>query len=213
MQTNSSQPNRRNRPGQGGPGGSRGPGGPGGQGGRGGHGGQRGRGRREEGSEFDQKVIDIARVTRVMAGGKRMRFRACVIVGDTPTHKIGMGIAKGADVSIAVNKAASKAQKKMIEVPVIKGTLPHQIRQKFGAAIVLLKPAPTGTGIIAGGAVRSVLETAGVEDVVGKILGSKNKINNVHATISALGNLQTPTKKVNKDKIKKKTTKAENSKL
>lgn len=135
--------------------------------------------------EFDQKTIELSRVARVMAGGKRMRFRACVAIGD---HKgqVGIGVAKAADVPLAISKAAAVARKRLIKVPIYEDTLPHAVYMKFGAAKVLLKPAPRGTGIIAGGAVRTVLELAGVPNVVSKMLGSKNKINNVKATISAL---------------------------
>jgi len=140
----------------------------------------------KEKDEFDQKLIDIARVTRVMAGGKRMTFRACVVIGDKK-GRVAMGLRKGVDVSIAINKAVNAAKKKIVKVNIINDTIPGKVREKFGAAIVLLKPAPKGTGVIAGGAVRSVLELAGVKNVVSKMLGSHNKINNVQATINALG--------------------------
>lgn len=104
----------------------------------------------KEDKEFEQAIIDIARVTRVMAGGKRMRFRACVVIGDKK-GRIGMGVAKGADVTIAVNKAGVLAKKKIISVPIINETIPHQVKVKFKAAQVLIKPAPKGTGVIAGG--------------------------------------------------------------
>lgn len=139
----------------------------------------------KEKDEFDQKLIDIARVTRVMAGGKRMSFRACVVIGDKK-GRVAMGLRKGADVSVAINKAVNAAKKKIIKVNIINDTIPGEIREKFGAAVVMLKSAPKGTGVIAGGAVRSVLELAGVKNVVSKMLGSHNKINNVHATINAL---------------------------
>lgn len=142
-----------------------------------------------EDKEFEQAIIDIARVTRVMAGGKRMRFRACIVLGDR-NGKVGMAVAKGADVTLAVNKAVNKAKKSMVSVPVVNETIPHQVFVKSGAAKVLIKPAPKGTGIIAGGAVRTVLDLAGVSNVVAKILGSKNKINNVRATIKALNSLK-----------------------
>lgn len=139
--------------------------------------------------DFEQIIIDIARVTRVMAGGKRMRFRACVVIGNK-NGKVGSATAKGADVTLAVNKAATKARKLLISIPIINETIPHRVDCKFGAAKVLLKPAPKGTGIIAGGAVRSVLELAGISNVVAKSLGSTNKINNVGATILALKQLK-----------------------
>ncbi len=135
--------------------------------------------------EFDQKLIDIARVTRVMAGGKRMSFRACVVIGDRE-GKVGMGLRKGADVAIAINKAVTAAKKQLIDVHTINDTIPERVVVKFKAAQVLLKPASKGTGVIAGGAVRSVLELAGVKNVVSKMLGSKSKINNVHATLKGL---------------------------
>jgi len=135
--------------------------------------------------EFDQKLVDIARVTRAMAGGKRMSFRACVVIGDRK-GKVGMGLRKGADVAIAINKAITAAKKQMIDVHTINDTIPERVVVKFKAAQVLLKPASKGTGVIAGGAVRSVLELAGVKNVVSKMLGSKNKINNVLATLKGL---------------------------
>jgi len=139
--------------------------------------------------EFEQKIIDLARVTRVMAGGKRMRFRACVVVGDKK-GKVGYGIAKGADVTIAVNKAATKAKRDLFQIKLYNDTIPHEVEVKFKAAKVLLKPAPQGTGIIAGGAVRNVLELTGIPNIVAKILGTNNKINNVKATLKALSSLQ-----------------------
>ncbi|MFH1866473.1 MAG: 30S ribosomal protein S5 [Patescibacteria group bacterium] len=150
---------------------------------------QRDRGQPRREDDFEQKVIDISRVTRVMAGGKRMRFRALVVVGD---HKglVGAGLAKGADVSLAIGKATTKARKELIKVPITKETIPHKIKAKYGSAEVLLKPAPVGTGVIAGGAVRVVLGVAGVPNVVAKILGSANKINNVRAVFKALENFK-----------------------
>jgi small subunit ribosomal protein S5 len=144
-------------------------------------------------SEFEQRIIDLARVTRVMAGGKRMRFRACVALGDKK-GKVGWGVAKGADVTIAVNKAATKAKKNMIKINLIDETIAHAITVKFKAAKVLLKPAVKGTGVIAGGAVRNVLELAGIPNIYAKILGSNNKINNVNCVFDALKSLKTGVK-------------------
>jgi len=154
----------------------------------GGRGHERGRGRFTEQKEFDQRILELARVTRVTKGGKRMRFRACVIIGD---HKgrVGYGIAKGADVAASVNKAVTQAKKRMITVALQNGTIPHAVHEKFSAASILIKPAPQGTGIKAGGAVRIVLEMAGVPNAVAKILGSNNKINNAKATMQALQQL------------------------
>jgi small subunit ribosomal protein S5 len=157
---------------------------------------------RGEEREYDQVIIDIARVTRVMAGGKRMRFRACLVIGDKK-GKVGSAVAKGADVTLAVNKALAKAKKNIVNVPIINETIPHRVKVKFGAAKILLKPAPKGTGVIAGGAVRTVLDLAGVSNVVAKILGSKNKINNVKATITALEKLKRVEPKLTKDNAAK----------
>ncbi len=134
--------------------------------------------------EFDQKIIDLARVTRVMAGGKRLRFRACVCIGDKK-GRVGIGLAKGADVSLAVNKAVNRAKKTLVRVPIINETIPHEIRIKEKAAKLMLKPAPKGTGIKAGGAVRVVLEMAGVPNIVAKIMGTNNKVSNVKALLTA----------------------------
>ncbi|PIY96371.1 MAG: 30S ribosomal protein S5 [Candidatus Kerfeldbacteria bacterium CG_4_10_14_0_8_um_filter_42_10] len=140
--------------------------------------------------EFEQKIIEISRVTRVQAGGKRMRFRACVVIGDKK-GRIGLGIKKGADVSIAVNKAVTAAKRNLIKIKMINDTISHTIIEKFCGAEVFLKPAPAGRGVIAGGPVRAVLELAGIKNVVSKMQGSKNKINNVRATINALTNIRT----------------------
>ncbi len=156
-----------------------------------GRGGQRGRSHRggQEDDGFSQRVIDLARVTRVTAGGKRMRFRACVVVGDRK-GTVGSGIAKGSDVQQSIAKATHQAKRNLLKVQMHRGTIPHRVLAKEGAASVLLKPAPVGTGIIAGGVVRAVLELSGIENVVSKILGSKNKINNVRATFKALSELR-----------------------
>lgn len=142
-----------------------------------------------EKDEFQQKMVDLARVTRVMAGGKRMKFRACMVVGDGK-GQVGMAVAKGADVAGAISKAVGKAKKHLISVPIIDGTLPHEVIVKFKAARLLIKPAKKGNGIKAGGVVRIVLDLAGVQDAVGKILGSNNKVNNVTATIQALSSFK-----------------------
>ncbi|OGY44398.1 MAG: 30S ribosomal protein S5 [Candidatus Buchananbacteria bacterium RIFCSPHIGHO2_02_FULL_40_13] len=157
---------------------------------------------RKEQPEFEQQIVDLARVTRVMAGGKRMRFRACVVIGDKK-GQVGVGLAKGRDVALAVEKAVAKAEKNLTKVNLVNGTIPHEIYVKVGAAKVLLKPAPAGTGIIAGGASRLVLELAGVKNVVSKIMGTNNKISNVDATIKALSSL----KKIKEEKIDNKEDK------
>lgn len=146
----------------------------------------------EDGIAWEQRIIELARVTRVMAGGKRMRFRACVAVGDRQGH-IGIGVAKGIDVTLAIQKASNKAKKQIITIPMVDQTIPHQVSTKYKAAKVLIRPAPAGKGIVAGGAMRHVFELGGVPNVVGKILGSKNKINNLRATIAALQNFRSTT--------------------
>ncbi|MDD4996243.1 MAG: 30S ribosomal protein S5 [Patescibacteria group bacterium] len=135
--------------------------------------------------EFAQQLVDLARVTRVVKGGKRLSFRACIVIGN---HKgeVGTGIAKGMDVSIAVEKAVRKANKNLIKIPIINDTIPHWVKAKYGAAKVLLRPASKGHGIVAGGAARTVLLLTGIKNITAKILGSKNKINNVQATLKAL---------------------------
>ena len=157
------------------------------------------RGRRsprfEEQKEFDQRILELARVTRVTKGGKRMRFRACVIIGDRK-GRVGYGLAKGLDVAQSVNKAATQAKKRLITIPLVNDTIPYAVTRKFSAAVVLVKPAPKGTGVKAGGALRVVLELAGVANAVGKILGSNNKINNTKAAFLALSSLRKPAAKV-----------------
>ncbi|MBI4779255.1 30S ribosomal protein S5 [Candidatus Falkowbacteria bacterium] len=151
--------------------------------------------------EFEQKMIDIARVTRVMAGGKRMRFRACVAIGNKK-GRVAIGLAKGADVTGAVTKAVNKAKKDFIDIPIINETIPHEVYQKVGAAKILFKPAKKGRGIIAGGAVRILLELSGIKNITCKILGTGNKVNNVKCTIEALKNLKKPVKHENKHENK-----------
>jgi small subunit ribosomal protein S5 len=154
-----------------------------------GRGGRDNRGPRvEEEKQFDERVINIDRVARVVKGGRRFRFRALVVVGDKK-GKVGIGIAKGADVTTAVAKAVEVAKKNFITVKLYKGTLPHEAEAKVGGAKILIKPAAAGTGLIAGGTVRTVLEVAGVSNVLSKSLGSSNKINTAYATIAALESL------------------------
>ncbi len=155
--------------------------------------------------EFDQRIVDLARVTRVMAGGKRLKFRATIVLGDKKS-RVGIGTGKGADVTVAISKAASVAKKNIIQTPIVKGTIPCEIKKKFGAAVVYLKPAKPGTGVIAGSSVRTVLELSGLQDVVGKIYGSKNKINNVKSTINALKDLEKMVGKRKKQLPKKKNS-------
>lgn len=142
--------------------------------------------RQREKPEFDQQIIDLARVTRVTEGGKQLSFRVCIIIGDRK-GRVGYGIAKGKDVQIAVEKAVRQAKKRMITVPLVKETIPHRVMAKFKAAKIMIKPAPLGSGIIAGGATRTILEMAGVPNASSKSLGkTTNKITNVKATFDAL---------------------------
>ena len=140
--------------------------------------------------DFEQKGVEIKRVTRVVAGGKRMRFRALVVIGDKK-GKVGMGLRKGVDVAESVNKAVNAAKKNMIMVPLINGTIPHQIKLKYKSSRIILLPARPGTGIIAGGALRSVLDLAGVKNILSKMLGSSNKVNNVKAVFEAFKKMKT----------------------
>jgi small subunit ribosomal protein S5 len=143
--------------------------------------------------EFDQKVVEVKRVTRVVAGGKRMRFRALVVIGDHK-GKVGMGLKKGVDVAESVNKAVNQAKKNMIVLPLVNETIPHQVLIKYKSSKLLMKPARLGSGVIAGGAVRSVMELAGVKNVVSKMIGSSNKVNNVKAVFEAFKKMKSKEK-------------------
>ena len=140
-------------------------------------------------SEFDEKVVQVNRVSKKTKGGNKIGFSVLIVVGDKK-GKVGVGLGGAPDVSSAVKKAVVYAKKHMIVVPMHNKTIPHEVRVKRGAAMIMIKPAPPGTGVIAGGAVRSVMEAAGVKDVVSKILGSKNQASNVYATMEALKKLK-----------------------
>jgi small subunit ribosomal protein S5 len=148
--------------------------------------------------EFEQRILDLARVTRVMKGGKRMSFRACVAIGDKK-GRIAVALGKGADVTLAVNKAVNKAKKNLLEVPIYNDTITHQINAKFGSAKLLLKPAAKGRGVIAGGVIRVILDLAGIKNVTSKILGTNNKVNNAKCTILALSKLKRKASSPKKD--------------
>ncbi|MBD3359717.1 MAG: 30S ribosomal protein S5 [Candidatus Buchananbacteria bacterium] len=139
--------------------------------------------------EFQQRIIDVARVTRVMAGGKRMKFRVCLAIGDKK-GRVGIGIAKGSDVTMGISKALDVAKKNLVKVPLFNETIIHSVDIKFKAAKVLLKPAKKGAGIKAGGPVRTLCELAGIPNITGKILGSNNKINIAKATIIAFASFK-----------------------
>ena len=141
-----------------------------------------------EEKQFDERTLHIDRVARVVKGGRRFRFRALVVVGDKK-NRVGIGSAKGADVTAAVTKATEVAKKNFISVSLYKGTLPHETDAKVSGAHILLKPASPGTGLIAGGVVRTVLEVAGVKNALSKSLGSSNKTNTAYAVIEALQSL------------------------
>ena len=145
-----------------------------------------------EEKQFDERTLHIDRVARVVKGGRRFRFRALVVVGDRK-HRVGVGSAKGMDVTAAVSKATEVAKKQFVTVSLYKGTLPHEAQAKVGGANILIMPASAGTGLIAGGVVRTILEVAGVKNVLSKSLGSSNKTNTAYATIEALSSL-TPSK-------------------
>ncbi|HRY82650.1 MAG TPA: 30S ribosomal protein S5 [Candidatus Moranbacteria bacterium] len=145
---------------------------------------RRSKGRREK-PEYDQKLLDLARVTRVVKGGRRFRFRATLVIGNKK-GRVGVGVGKGADVTDAIKKAFDDGKKNMINIDVQKNTISHDIFIKSGSAKIILKPAPKGRGIVAGGAVRAVIDLAGIKDIVSKSLGTANKLNVARATIEAL---------------------------
>lgn len=142
-----------------------------------------------EEKQFDERVVNIDRVARVVKGGRRFRFRALVVVGDKK-GKVGIGIAKGADVTTAISKAVEVAKKNFVAIKLYKDTIPHEAEAKVGGARILVKPAAPGTGLIAGGVVRTVLEVAGISNALSKSLGSTNKINTAYATMAALTSVE-----------------------
>ncbi len=161
-------------------------------------------------SEFEEKIVHIRRVSKKTTGGNKMGFTAHVVVGDRK-GRVGVGLGKAPDVSSAIRKGSTYAKKHLITVPLINGTIPHEIYIKEGAAKILLKPAPAGSGVIAGGAVRSVVEAAGVLSISSKVLGTNNKASNVQATLLGLSLLKPRPVKVKPQatKVEKKTETSE----
>lgn len=157
-------------------------------------------------SEFDEQVVQINRVSKKTKGGNKIGFSALTVVGDKK-GKVGVGLGKAPDVSNAIRKGMSHAKKHMITVPLVDGTIPFRIDVKIGAARIMLKPAPRGSGIIAGGAVRSVVSAAGIENISSKMLGTTNKISNIYATLEALKKVTDQADKIKQRKLTLKESK------
>ena len=155
-------------------------------------------------SEFEETVVEIKRISKKTKGGNQIRFSALVVMGDRK-GKVGVASAKATDVRSAIRKSMAAAKKRMVKIPLVGTTIPYSVSEKFSAAKIILKPAPPGSGIIAGGPLRVVLSAAGIRDAVGKILGTKNKASNVYATMEAL-------KRISKMKSKKERMREENKK-
>ncbi len=140
--------------------------------------------------DFVSEFLEVRRVTKVTTGGKKLRFRGIVVIGDKK-GKVGLGVAKGKDVAQAIEKAEASARKNIIDVPIVEGTIPHEVMAKFGAAVILLRPQRKGRGLVAGGTVRVICQLAGIKNVSSKTLGTtRNKLNNARATLRAIKQLR-----------------------
>jgi small subunit ribosomal protein S5 len=160
------------------------------------------RGNRRDQRKYDSKLLDLSRVAHTREGGRRLSFRAVMVLGDHK-GKIGVGVASGSDVAKGIGKASRKAEKNMIEVPIVDGTIPHQVEAKYSAARVLLKPQRKKRGLVAGGTVRIMCNLAGIEDISSKVLGgTSNKLNNARAVIKAFKKLRKPQSQVKNKKEK-----------
>lgn len=150
--------------------------------------GQRPNYQRQGPSEFEEKIVQVNRVSKKTKGGNKIGFSVIVVVGDKK-GRVGVGLGKAPDVASSIRKASSFAKKHLLKIPIINGTIPFEVRVKTGAARILLKPAPPGSGVIAGGAVRSVVDAAGIHNISSKVLGTKNQASNVYGTLAALRKL------------------------
>lgn len=165
----------------------------------------------KQGDSFEEKIVQVNRVSKKTQGGNKIGFSVLVVVGDKK-GKVGVGLGKALDVAGAIRKGVFVAKKHLITVPIVKGTIPLEMRLKVGAAKILLKPAPLGSGVIAGGAIRSVVEAAGIHNISSKVLGTKNQASNVYATIEGLKRIAERYRKIS-SKFTHSTSSGQNSKL
>lgn len=162
---------------------------------------RRGEAREKKKSEFEEHVLQVDRVARTVKGGKRVRFRVLVIIGNR-AGKVAMGVGKAAEVATAVQKATTDAKKHILEVPIVNDTVPYPVEMRNGAAHIILRPAKPGTSVIAGGTIRVICNLAGIRNLVAKILGTANKINNAQTTMMALGKITRDFKEKSGNEVK-----------